>query len=215
MKISRVLKQIVFFHGSQVIMRNYLILHWVPQMNLSIRSLISSVVILSCALLAGCQGTLYTTASGASGAELAAIQQVVEVFRTSIITKDKAAFLNLFFSDKPESVTWQAVVDDPSLAMVKSKRPGAIKARYNPDNTFLSFINGIMDSKDISEETFSNVQIDTDGEIASVSFDYVYLLNSKPTNSGREKWFLLRTERGWKIVSVVYSIRLPRPLAGG
>ena len=58
------------------------------------------------------------------------------------------------------------------------------------------------------------MQIDTDGEVASVSFDYVYLSNDKISNSGREKWLLVRTEDGWKIISVVYTIRLPKPLGG-
>jgi hypothetical protein len=171
-----------------------------------------STALLSIALLAGCQGTLRATANGAT--ELEALRHVVEVFRTSIIKKDKAAFLNLFHSDKPEAITWQAVVDDPSLETIKATRPDAIKARLRPDNNFVAFIDGIVASKDASEETFSDVQINTDGEVASVSFDYVYLSNSKPTNSGREKWLLVRTELGWKIVSVVYTIRLPRSAGG-
>jgi hypothetical protein len=170
-----------------------------------------SAVLLSIALLAGCQGTLPATRSSA---ELRDLQEVVEVFRNSIIKKDKAAFSNLFFSNKPELVTWQAVVDDPSLATIKSTRPEAVKARHRPDNNFVAFIDGIVASKDAEEETFSDVQIDTDGEIASISFDYVYLSKSKPTNNGREKWLLVRTEQGWKIVSVVYTIRLPRRASG-
>ena len=170
-----------------------------------------SAALLSFALLTGCQGTLRATANGE---ELESLRHVVEVFRTSIIKKDKAAFLNLFFSDKPEAIIWQAVVDDPSLETIKARQPNAIKARLRPDNNFVAFIEGIVASTDASEETFSDVQIDTDGEVASVSFDYVYIFNSKPTNSGREKWLLVRTERGWKIVSVVYTIRLPSSAGG-
>jgi len=55
-------------------------------------------------------------------------------------------------------------------------------------------------------EEFSNVKIDTDGDVASVSFDYRFLANGATTNWGREMWQLVRTERGWKIFSVVYSI---------
>jgi len=55
----------------------------------------------------------------------------------------------------------------------------------------------------------SNLSIDTDGEIASVSFDYSYLTNTKMINWGKEQWQLVRTESGWKIFSVVYTIRNP------
>jgi hypothetical protein len=138
------------------------------------------------------------------------LHKVVETFQNSIINKDKKMFVNLFFSDKPEAITWQAVVDDPSLETIKRTRPQAIKARHRPDNNFLAFIDGIVASPDKEQETFSDVQIDTDGEIASISFDYVYLSSNKVTNSGREKWLLVRTEAGWKITSVVYTIRLPK-----
>ena len=157
------------------------------------------------ALCAGCHGTLQATRGAA---DLAAVRQVVETFRTSVIQKDKAAFMDLFFSDKPELITWQAVVDDASLERIRTTRPQAIKARHRPDNNFVAFIDSILASSEREEETFSDIQIDTDGEVASVSFDYAYLSNAKLMNSGREKWLLVRTEQGWKITSVVYTIRL-------
>jgi hypothetical protein len=120
----------------------------------------------------------------------------------------------LFFSDNPELVTWQAVVDDPSLRWIQRTRPQALKARYRPDNNFVTFIDGIVARSSSAEERFSNIQIDTDGEVASVSFDYVYLSDGRATNDGREKWLLVRTEQGWKITSVVYTIRLPEARGG-
>lgn len=157
------------------------------------------------AILTSCASAPRTTGPSA---DVAAIQKVVETFRTAIITKDKPAFLQLFFSDTVEQVTWQAVVDDPSLQRIRKDRPQAIKARHRPDNNHVAFINGIVSGTDREEETFSDIHIDTDGEIASVSFDYVFLVNGSATNSGREKWLLVRTEQGWKIISVVYTIRL-------
>lgn len=142
------------------------------------------------------------------------LQAVIESFRTAIIRKDKPAFMALFFSNKPELVTWQAVVDDPSLRWIQKTKPQALKARYRPDNNFVAFIDGIVSDKTAAEEKFSNIQIDTDGEVASISFDYVYLSDRHATNSGREKWLLVRTEQGWKITSVVYTIRLPEAGSG-
>lgn len=106
--------------------------------------------------------------------------------------------MRLFFSDKPEAVTWQAVVDDPSLETIQLTRPQAIKARHRPDNNFVAFVDGVVASQNREEEQFSEVRVDTDGEVASVSFDYVYVSNAKATNSGREKWLLVRTSRAGK-----------------
>jgi hypothetical protein len=173
---------------------------------------IAALLLLASSALIGC-GTAPGRVDNPPG-DVAAVMRIVESFRTSIINKDKAAFMSLFFSDKPEAITWQAVVDDPSLEQIRLKRPQAIKARQRPDNNFVAFIDGIVASKTTEEEKFSDVRVDTDGEVASVSFDYVYLSNAEAANSGREKWLLVRTEQGWKIVSVVYTIRPPKPEGG-
>jgi hypothetical protein len=141
--------------------------------------------------------------------DVAAIKQVVEQFRTSIIHKDKTAFTSLFFSQKPEEVTWQFVVDDARLARFRKTRPESKKARHIPEVNYLTFIDSVCSSEKASEEVFSDVQVDTDGEVASVNFDYSYLANGVQTNSGREMWQLIRTEEGWKIISVIWSIHDP------
>ena len=170
----------------------------------------AALLALSTSLIA-CSSVLRTTANAS---DLAALQQIVESFRTSIIKKDKNTFMGLFFSDKPEMITWQSVVDDPSLRRIKETRPQALKARHRPESNFVSFIDSIVESKRSEEEQFSDVFIDTDGEVASISFNYVYLTEGRPTNHGREKWLLVRTERGWKITSVIYTVRLPEPASG-
>ena len=158
-----------------------------------------------CVVLVGCQST--PTPSQGKPEQVAAIKQVVESFRTSLINKDKATYMGLFFSDKPENIGWQFVSEDTRLQHIRTTKPDAIKARKIPSNNFISLIDGSIATKEPREETFSNVSIDTDGEIASVSFDYTFLANGKRTNWGKEMWQLVRTENGWKIFSVVYSIR--------
>jgi len=64
----------------------------------------------------------------------------------------------------------------------RASPPDAIKARQIPGNNFVSLIDGAVATKEQREETFSNVSIDTDGEIAPVSFDYTFLANGKKTN---------------------------------
>jgi hypothetical protein len=115
--------------------------------------------------------------------------------------------MGLFFSDKPDDIGWQFVSEDTRLAHIRKTKPDAIKARRIPGNNFISLIDGVVATSEPREETFSNVNVETDGEIASVSFDYAFLANGKRTNWGKEMWQLVRTEQGWKIFSVVYTIR--------
>ena len=144
--------------------------------------------------------------------DVAAIEAVVEKFRVSIIRRDKPAFVGLFFSDKPEQVTWQFSNDDARTARFRKTKPEARKARHLPQVNHLSFIDSIVSSKHSSEEVFRDVRIDTDGEIGSVAFDYEFLSDGQQTNWGREMWQLVRTEEGWKIIAVIWTIH--DPIAG-
>lgn len=146
-------------------------------------------------------------------ADVAAIHKVVEQFRTSIINKDKPTFTSLFFSDKPEEVTWQWVVDDVGIALLRKRKPDAHKAIRVPGENYLSFIDSIVkpDARP-AEEKFSDVRVDTDGEVAAVNFDYSYLDGGRETNWGREMWQLVRTDAGWKIISIIYSVRPPKSM---
>lgn len=138
--------------------------------------------------------------------DVAAIREVVEAFRTSIIKKDKATFVDLFYSDKPEHVTWQFVDDDARVAQLKKFAPEARKVFRWPENNYLSFIDEIVKAgSESTEEIFRDIIIDTDGEVASVNFDYSFLLDGREKNRGREMWHLVRTEDGWKIISVIWS----------
>lgn len=142
--------------------------------------------------------------------DVAAIQDVVEKFRTSIINRDKATFVSLFHSDNPEHVVWQSVTDDQRVTRIQKTNPEERKASREPEKSYLTFIDGITGpGSRAREEVFRNVVIDTDGEIASVNFEYSFLVDSKETNWGREMWHLVRTEAGWKIISVIYSVRDP------
>ena len=164
-----------------------------------------ALALIFCFALAGCQSL--PEQSHGNSKDIAAIRQVVESFRTSLINKDKATYMSLFFSDKPEDIGWQFVSEDTRLEHIKKTKPDAIKARQIPRNNFISLIDGAVAAKEPREETFSNIVIDTDGEIASVAFDYTFLTNGQKTNWGKEMWQLVRTENGWKIFSVVYTIR--------
>lgn len=142
--------------------------------------------------------------------DVAAIRDVVEAFRTSIIDKDRDSFVSLFYSDNPERVTWQMVDDDARVARFKAFAPEASRVVWWPENNFLTMIDSTVKAEsDRIEEVFRDVIIDTDGLIASVNFDYSLLENGKEAHWGREMWHLVNTDDGWKIISVVWSQRDP------
>ncbi|HEY1139481.1 MAG TPA: nuclear transport factor 2 family protein [Lysobacter sp.] len=137
------------------------------------------------------------------------IEAVIESFRAAIIDKDKARFTGLLLH---ENITWQSVIGESNFSRLREKKPEAVKAKIDLERTPITFIDGIVNGTDRSEEQFRNVRIETDGDIASVFFDYSFLNNGRETNHGKEAWHLLRTEQGWKIASVVWSVNwTPKP----
>ena len=137
------------------------------------------------------------------------IESVIEAFEQSIQTKDKARFLNLFVD--PES-TMIAVVSDA----VMDRRRAYVEEINKKDNknfvatrtwtsTPLKMIDSVASAKHHSRESFDNIKITTDGNIASVYFDYVFYKDDKKNNWGSESWQLVQTVKGWKISSVNYS----------
>jgi len=142
--------------------------------------------------------------------DVAAVREVVESFRLSIINKDKATFIGLFYSDNPEHVTWQMVDDDARVARLKEFVPEARRVVWWPENNYLTMIDRTVEAgSEPIEVVFRDVIIDTDGEIASVNFDYSMLLDEKEQHWGREMWHLVRTDDGWRIISVIWSQRDP------
>jgi len=142
--------------------------------------------------------------------DVAAIREVVEAFRTSIINKDKETFVDLFVSDNPEHVTWQLVDDDERVARLKKFVPEVRRVVRWPENNYLTMIDRTTAAgSEPIEEVFRDIVIDTDGEIASVNFNYSLLLAGKEEHWGREMWHLVRTDDGWKIISVIWSQRDP------
>jgi len=139
------------------------------------------------------------------------IEGVVEQFRMAIVNKDKDSFMKLFLR---EDITWSAVFDDASLERIKARRKD--KNQPGPKKFFSAspreFIEDIAQAQVPLHETFENVRIDTDGDVAQVWFDYSFMAGDYRENWGKEAWHLVRTEEGWKIASVIWSMHLnPEP----
>jgi hypothetical protein len=133
------------------------------------------------------------------------IKAVIESFRTAIIQRDKPRFLTLFVSP---DVPWQGVLTDEGLVQLRHFDAHAAKVAYDSRSTPGTFLDSIIRSKKSSEEKFSNIKVDTDGEVATASADYEFLSGEKLVNSGRECWLLVRTGAGWKITTLAFSSTL-------
>jgi hypothetical protein len=141
-----------------------------------------------------------THAKQDNSAARAQIQQVVETFRTAIITKDKSTMGSLFM---PSGGSWIKVLGDEVYPREKAKQPSTEKLQPGNYQQFLDFLGT---NQHRLEEKFLNVHIDTDGVIASVYFDYTFVIDDKEHHRGSEAWQLVKTGDGWTINAMCYSV---------
>ena len=153
------------------------------------------------ALLLACAAT---PAVAATKQEHAGPRAVIELFRLSIIQKDARTFRTLFYSD---AIPWLGVLNAKSLAAVRARRADVPKVQSS--DTPSQFIDALATRPARFEEKFNHVAIEGDEDIVTVHFDYGFYVDDTLTNSGRELWQMIRTDAGWKINSVIYSIELP------
>ncbi len=127
----------------------------------------------------------------------AEVRDIVERFRAAIAAGDGDALRALFL---PRGGAWISL-DRRGAETEAPGRPRLVPSSYR------SFARNI--ERGGREETFSAVDIRTDGSVASVDFDFEFLVDGKRINRGLEAWHLVKTEAGWKILSVVYSSNPP------
>ena len=139
-------------------------------------------------------------ADSAHDADVAAIRQVVQQFQSAIVAHDGKTLGGLFLQDHD---SWLSVADAETWAAVKARNPTARKVL---PSTWKQFADFVQNSPKPVEERFYNVRIDTNGAVASVWFDFDFLVDGKVGNRGSESWQLVRAEDGWKISSMLYSM---------
>ena len=128
------------------------------------------------------------------------IKTVVELFRLSIINKDKETFTSLFYS---ENIPWIAVFSDEMVAAKRKKKttyPRTVNfGKYGPPVKMIS-------DTEKQEEKMWNISIETDGYLGTVHFNYSDHRNGIKKAVGTESWSLIKDELSWKIVSVQYTV---------
>ena len=84
----------------------------------------------------------------------------------------------------------------------RAKNPATPKVRHS---SFQWFAKIVSSSHSALDPEHDNVRILTDGTIASVYFNFVFLVDGKQENRGSETWQLVNTSNGWKIAAITYS----------
>jgi len=130
---------------------------------------------------------LSSTALANTSRDVADIQQVMNNFHEAVVSHDGARLETLFI---PEGSTWLNVRTAPPQVRVGSY------------HDFARFVSG---SKSALNPRHSHVRIQTDGSIASVYFDFVFLIDGRAQNKGSETWQLVKGADGWRIAAITYS----------
>lgn len=127
------------------------------------------------------------------------IEQVMNSFHEAVVSHDGARLSNLFL---PEGSVWLNVLTDKAYLHVKAGTPAAPKVRVSDYRDFAKFVSTTTKSLD---PRHTNIVIHTDGTIATVYFDFVFLEDGQEENRGSETWQLVKGVDGWRIASIVYS----------
>lgn len=133
--------------------------------------------------------------ASADNSNLQQLKQVISDFSNAIKTKDETGFISLFYN---HNVVFLGI-NPAKRTGIKPSQNGLMYA------THLGFIGWIVNTEQTTEEKIWNSKIHSDGNIASIYFNYSFHLDGKTINDGAETWSLIKTSNGWKIVSIVFS----------
>jgi CubicO group peptidase (beta-lactamase class C family) len=154
----------------------------------------SSVLIISQFFL-----TAFTFCQSTTSSEKDQINKVLSDFMESIQTKDSVKFYSLFHESP---VAWIGTVKGKTYQDDLKRNP---KAKNYFTGSYKGFFRSILDPNRY-EEKFYNTEITEDGHMATVMFDYSFWENDKKINWGKESWGLIKSNTGWKICSVIFSV---------
>jgi hypothetical protein len=127
------------------------------------------------------------------------VQHVMDAFHDAVVTHNGSRLAALFI---PEGSMWLNVLSDDAYVRAKAKSPEAAKIRLGSYKAFAEFV---ASSKASLDPRHSHVQIRSDSTIASVYFDFAFLINGKEENHGSETWQLVKGAEGWRIAAITYS----------
>lgn len=153
-------------------------------------------------LMFGCSFAVSHRPEGAIAAapqDVADIRHVMDTFHHAVATHDGKSVSALFLD---LGSTWVTVLSDNDFAAAQAKNAAAQKVSVRRYQDFSSFVSNTQSVLDPRHE---NVQIMSDGAVASVYFHFDFIIDGKVENRGDETWQLVKTTEGWRIVAITYS----------
>jgi hypothetical protein len=127
------------------------------------------------------------------------VQHVIDAYHEAVLTHDGSRLEHLFV---PQGSMWLNVLSDEAYARAKAKSPDALKIRVG---SYTDFAKLVSTSKASFNPTHTHLQENSDGTIASVYFDFIFLVDGKEQNRGSETWVLVKGTDGWRIAAITYS----------
>ena len=127
------------------------------------------------------------------------VQHVIDAYHEAVLTHDGSRLASLFI---PQGSTWLNVLSDDAYTRAKAKSPDAQKIRVG---SYTDFAKLVSTSKASFNPTHTHLQENSDGTIASVYFDFIFLVDGKEENRGSETWVLVKGADGWRIAAITYS----------
>lgn len=137
--------------------------------------------------------------SSSTASDTVDVQHVIDAYHEAVVTHDGSRLASLFL---PQGSTWINVLSDDAYASAKAKSPAAVKVRVG---SYTDFAKLVSTSKASFNPTHSHTQVNSDGTIASVYFDFIFLIDGKEQNRGSETWVLVKGSDGWRIAAITYS----------
>jgi hypothetical protein len=127
------------------------------------------------------------------------VQHVIDAYHEAVLTHDGSRLAHLFI---PQGSMWLNVLSDDAYTRPKAKSPDTVKIRVG---RYADFAKVVSSSKASFNPTHTHLQENSDGTIASVYFDFVFLVDGKEQNRGSETWVLVKGTDGWRIAAITYS----------
>lgn len=170
-------------------------------MNRFLRSLLFTLAVLS-----GSAGLAQNALPGSSevvpantSLDTKDVQHVIDAYHEAVLTHDGARLASLFLA---QGGIWLNVLTDEAFARAKAKSSNAVKIRVG---SYTDFAKTVSTAKASFNPTHTHLQLNSDGTIASVYFDFVFLADGKEQNRGSETWVLVKGTEGWRIAAITYS----------
>ena len=127
---------------------------------------------------------------GSTASDTVDVQPGIDACHEAVLTDDGPRLARLFI---PQGSMWLNVLSDDAYARAKAKSPDAVKIGVG---SYTDFAKPVSTSTASFNPTHTHLQENSDGTIASVYFDFVFLVDGKEENRGSETWVLVKGADG-------------------